>query len=195
MSAGADSARLAVLLSGGGRTMLNIHAACQRGEIPARVALVIASKECLGAQRARDAGLPTIVRPGMIPAEELLGLLRAHDCGWIVLAGYLKMLRIPAGFAGRAVNIHPALLPKFGGAGMHGEHVHRAVLAAGETETGCTVHLCDDRYDTGPIVLQRRCPVLPGDTPETLAARVFEQETLAYPEALRLLLSGAAKQA
>jgi phosphoribosylglycinamide formyltransferase-1 len=83
------------------------------------------------------------------------------------------------------MNIHPALLPRFGGMGMHGRHVHEAVLAAGEPESGCTVHFADNAYDHGPIIIQRRIPVLSGDTPDTLAARVFEQECLAYPQAIR----------
>ncbi|HEY3243774.1 MAG TPA: formyltransferase family protein, partial [Phycisphaerae bacterium] len=103
---------------------------------------------------------------------------------------FLSLWRIPAEFEGRVLNIHPALLPSFGGAGMHGQRVHEAVLAAGCTESGCTVHLADNQYDHGPIVIQRRVPVLPGDTPETLAERVFEQEKLAYPEAIRLFAAG-----
>ncbi|MBL8759569.1 MAG: phosphoribosylglycinamide formyltransferase [Phycisphaerae bacterium] len=192
-------APLAVLLSGSGRTLDNLRAAIDRGDLPARVALVIASRECLGAEKARAAGIPTFVVPGAIPAHELGRLVRAHGvspepspstpAGWIVLAGYLKLVNIPPGFDGRVVNIHPALLPKFGGPGMHGRHVHQAVLAAGERESGCTVHLCDARFDTGPIVLQRRCPVLPSDTPDTLAARVFEQECIAFPEALVRLIA------
>ncbi|MGD9688217.1 MAG: phosphoribosylglycinamide formyltransferase [Phycisphaerales bacterium] len=188
-------APLAILLSGSGRTLDNLLSAIARGELPARVAVVIASRECLGAEKARAAGLPTLIVPGRIPAAELGRLLAEHgvtpDRGWVVLAGYLKLVSIPPGFDGRVVNIHPALLPRFGGPGMHGHHVHEAVLAAGERESGCTVHLCDARFDTGPIVLQRHCPVNPGDTPEALAARVFEQECLAYPEALRRLISGA----
>ena len=88
------------------------------------------------------------------------------------------------------MNIHPALLPRFGGPGMYGHHVHRAVLRAGETVSGCTVHFVDEEYDHGPIILQRECPVLPDDSPETLAARVFEQECRAYPEAVRLFAEG-----
>lgn len=189
MSVGGDPARLAVFLSGSGRTLMNLAGCCEAGTLDAEIVLVAASKECLGAQRARAMGLETRVlshRPG---AGELGKLLRDKGADWVVLAGYLALLPIPAGYEGRVVNIHPALLPKFGGRGMFGMNVHRAVLAAGETETGCTVHLCDDRYDTGPVILQRRCAVEAGDTPETLAARVFELETQAYPDALRRLIS------
>jgi len=181
---------IAVLISGGGRTLLNLLDRIEQGSLRARIPLVIASVECPGARRARDRGLHVEVLPGVIPADQLAQTLREHKIDWVVLAGYLKMLRIPAGYEHRVLNIHPALLPKYGGKGMFGHHVHEAVIRAGEKESGCTVHFCDAKFDTGPIVLQRRCPVLPNDTPETLAARVFEQECLAYPEALQLVLSG-----
>jgi phosphoribosylglycinamide formyltransferase-1 len=103
------------------------------------------------------------------------------------MAGFLSLWEIPPELHGLVLNIHPALLPKFGGKGMHGHHVHEAVLAAGETESGCTVHYADNTYDTGPIIVQRRVPVRPGDTADTLAARVFEQECIAYPEAIRIV--------
>lgn len=181
---------IAVLISGGGRSLLNLLDRIEQGLLPARIALVIASSECPGAARARARGLTVRVMPGVIPADVLAATLREHVIDWVILAGYLKMLRIPAGYEHRVLNIHPALLPKFGGKGMFGHHVHEAVIRAGETESGCTVHFCDAKFDTGPVVLQRRCPVLAGDTPEALAARVFEQECLAYPEALNLVLSG-----
>lgn len=177
-------ARLAVMLSGSGRTLVNLLRAIEDGRLSARVVGVIASKECLGAQRARDAGLPTRVMPGVIPAAELGVTLAAFGAEAVALAGYLKKIDMPPGWDGRVVNIHPSLLPKFGGQGMYGDRVHAAVLAAGERESGCTVHVVDGEYDRGPILLQRRCPVLPGDDVHTLAARVFEQECLAYPEAL-----------
>lgn len=182
--------RLAVLISGGGRTLLNLHDHVRCGDPPAEIALVIASSECPGAARARERGLTVEVVPGVIPAARLEALLNAHRVDWVLLAGYLKLLDIPRSYEGRVLNIHPALLPKFGGRGMYGRRVHEAVLAAGERESGCTVHFCDARFDTGPIVVQRRCPVLPQDTPETLAARVFGEECLAYPEALRMVLGG-----
>lgn len=181
---------IAVLISGGGRSLLNLLDRIEQGTLPARLALVIASSECPGATRARARGLTVRVMPGIIPPDALAATLREHAIDWVVLAGYLKMLRIPPGYEHRVLNIHPALLPKFGGKGMFGHHVHEAVIRASEKESGCTVHFCDTKFDTGPIVLQRRCPVLPTDTPESLAARVFEQECLAYPEALNLVLSG-----
>ncbi|MBK7405429.1 MAG: phosphoribosylglycinamide formyltransferase [Phycisphaerales bacterium] len=182
--------RLAVLLSGGGRTLLNLQDQIDAGQLDARIALVVASKECAGAKRARDRGLTVEVIPGVIPAALLQQRLDRARIALVVLAGYLKLVEVPAQYAGRIVNIHPALLPRHGGHRMYGHHVHEAVLASGDSESGCTVHLVDEQFDHGRTILQRRCPVLPGDTPETLAARVFEQECLAYPEALRMLLAG-----
>lgn len=186
-------ATLAVLISGGGRSMVNLHERCEDGTIPAKIGVVLASGNVGGVEKARALGLPVVVEPGTIPAERLEALLAPFGVEFIVLAGYLKLLKLPARFRGRATNIHPALLPKFGGPGMYGHHVHEAVLAAGERESGCTVHMVDDAYDTGPILVQRRCPVLAGDTPETLAARVFEQELIAYPQALAALLKERAR--
>jgi phosphoribosylglycinamide formyltransferase-1 len=178
------------MISGGGRTLLNLLDACERGEIPATIPVVIASTACAGAERARARGLHVVVAPGAIPRASLATLLEEFNVGWVALAGYLRLLAVPREFEGRVANIHPALLPDFGGPGMYGHHVHEAVLASRARESGCTVHLCDEQYDHGPIVLRRRCPVLPGDTPETLAARVFAEECLAYPQALRMLITG-----
>lgn len=180
-------ARLAVLISGGGRSLINLHDRCLDRSVPASIELVIASRECPGAALARDRGLATIVEPGVIPADRLASILRPHRVDLVVLAGYLKLLRVPPGYEGRVINIHPALLPAFGGRGMYGHHVHQAVLASGVRESGCTVHTVDAEYDRGPIILQKRCPVLPDDTPDTLAARVFELEKQALPEAVAIL--------
>lgn len=185
--------RVAVLLSGSGRSLENLL--CRRGDgrLDARVVRVIASKECLGAEKARAAGVPTAVMPGTITAAALEADVAACGAELVVLAGYLKLLPIPASLRGRVVNIHPSLLPAFGGPGMHGQKVHEAVLARGCKLSGCTVHFCDDRYDTGPIIVQRACAVADGDTPESLAARVFEQECVALPEAIGLIGAGRVK--
>lgn len=188
----ANPDRLLVLLSGSGRTLLNLADVIDRGELPAEIAMVIASRPCLGEERARARGFDTRIIAGEIPALTLAGLVREVRADWVVLAGYLKMVHIAPELRGRVVNIHPALLPDFGGPGMYGHYVHQAVLDAGCTESGCSVHFCDDRYDTGPIILQRRCPVLPSDDADTLAARVFEQECAAYPEAIGRLIAGTA---
>ncbi len=185
-------ARLAVMLSGGGRTLANLLEKISAGELPASVVLVIASRECPGAQIARDAGIETIITPGVIAADELDAMLRSRGVEWVALAGYLQIVRVPSEYRGRVANIHPALLPKFGGPGMYGRRVHEAVLAAGERISGCTAHLCDDRYDTGPIVAQRCCEVHENDTPDSLAARVFALECEVYPRALRELIEGCA---
>jgi folate-dependent phosphoribosylglycinamide formyltransferase PurN len=111
----------------------------------------------------------------------------------ICLAGWLCLLHVPERYLGRTMNIHPALLPSFGGKGMFGHHVHQSVIDHGCKVSGCTVHFLDNTYDTGPIILQRTCPVLDDDTADTLAARVFEQETIAYSEAIRLFAQGRLK--
>jgi len=182
--------RLAVCISGGGRTLLNLADRIDAGDLDAEIGVVIASRECPGAERARKRGFEVAIEPGDIAPERLSAILHAAGADWVVLAGYLRLLPIPPAFAGRVVNIHPALLPAFGGPGMHGERVHRAVIEAGCKVSGCTVHLCDAAYDTGPIVLQKVCPVRDDDTPETLGARVFELEKAALPEALGMLLAG-----
>lgn len=191
----ARPARLVALISGGGRTALNIADEIDKGHLDAEIALVMASKACAGADRCRQRGLNVIVEKGVIPEARLTQILEDARADLVCLAGYLKLLPIPKNWQGRILNIHPSLLPKFGGPGMFGDRVHRAVLEAGEQISGCTVHLCTDEFDRGPIVVQRTCPVVPGDTPETLAARVFEQECIAYPEAIRITLGKLAANA
>jgi phosphoribosylglycinamide formyltransferase 1 len=180
--------RVCVMMSGGGRTLLNLLAYIRAGELRAEVVLVIASREGAGVERAQAHGLHVEVVPGVIPAARLEELLTRFGVDWVVLAGYLLLVDIPESYRGRVVNIHPALLPKFGGKGMYGRRVHEAVIAAGERESGCSVHFADNEYDQGSVILQRSCAVYPGDTPETLAARVFELEQEAYPAALKQLL-------
>ncbi len=187
-------ARLAVLISGGGRILCTIHDAVARGTLDAAVRLVIASRPCRGVQRARERGLTTLVVPGRIPRRRLAEILHAHAVDLVALAGYLQLVEIPEGYEQRIVNIHPALLPRFGGPGFYGDRVHRAVLDAGARVSGCTVHLCDEHYDHGPVILQRTCPVLPGDTVASLASRVFALEKEAYVSALQLLIGSGVGQ-
>jgi phosphoribosylglycinamide formyltransferase-1 len=189
--------RLGILISGGGRTMMNILDCIQRGELNARVALVISSLSTVaGVGRANNAGLPlTIVRKKDYPdidafSERLVQELDAAQVDLVVQGGWLCLWKIPPHYENRVMNIHPALLPSFGGQGMWGHHVHEAVLAAGCKVSGCTVHFCTNEYDRGPIIVQRTCPVEDDDTPDTLAERVFQQECLAYPEAIRLFAEG-----
>lgn len=176
--------RLGVLLSGAGRTLQNLLDRIGDGRLRATVAGVASDRaDALGLQRAMEHGLEA--RHLREPSEIWSWLLEL-DIDLVVLAGYLRLLPIVPEFAGRVLNIHPALLPKFGGQGMHGDRVHAAVLAAGETESGCTVHLCNQRYDEGRILLQARVPVLAADTPASLAARVFTAECEVYPAAIAL---------
>ena len=123
-------------------------------------------------------------------AEEVWNAVRAFQPQLVCFAGWLHLLPIPADFHHKVLNIHPSLLPAFGGKGMYGHHVHSAVLDYGAKVSGCTVHFADDTYDTGPILVQKCVPVKPGDDPDTLAARVFQAECEAYPEAIRLIAEG-----
>jgi formyltetrahydrofolate-dependent phosphoribosylglycinamide formyltransferase len=182
--------RLAILLSGSGRTLENLLEWIAAGRLGATVEVVIASRgDVRGVGVAQRAGLPTRVLPQGTHSTaewsaEIFAACRAAKADLVVMAGFLKLVEIPADFAGRVINIHPALLPAFGGKGFHGMHVHRAVLARGCTVSGCTVHLVDNEYDHGRIILQKTVPVLPDDTPESLAARVFAVECQALPEAI-----------
>jgi len=189
--------RLGVLISGGGRTLVNIHEHIRQGKLKADIAVVISSlSKVKGVERARALGLPVVViRRKDYPdtdsfSDAVTRTLEAHRVDLACLAGWTCFWRLPERWMGRVMNIHPALLPKYGGKGFYGHRVHEAVLAAGETESGCTVHFANNEYDAGPIILQRKVPVLPGDDPDTLAARVFEQECIAYPEAIRLFTEG-----
>ena len=176
--------RLGVLLSGGGRTLQNLLDRCGDGRLRAEVACVVADREGVkGIERARRAGVPVTVTKDM---GETFAWLERHGVELCCLAGYLRLLKLPPQWQGRVLNIHPALLPKYGGKGMHGGHVHAAVLAAKEHESGCTVHLVDEVYDHGEMLLQARVPVLPGDDVAPLAARVFDAECAAYPAAIEL---------
>lgn len=183
--------RLAILLSGSGRTLDNLLEEIAAGRLPAKVEIVVSSRgDVRGVEVARRANVPTHVLPRgnaclATWSNAIFNACRAVEADLVVMAGFLQLVEIPADFAGRVINIHPALLPAFGGKGFHGMHVHRAVLERGCTVSGCTVHLVDNEYDHGRILLQRTVPVLPDDTPESLAARVFAEECRALPEAIR----------
>jgi formyltetrahydrofolate-dependent phosphoribosylglycinamide formyltransferase len=194
------SIRIAILVSGHGRgsNMAAIIDACQRGEIDGQVVLVIGTRrEAPALQRATEKGVSTeVVSPSKLGEEEyarrLLQTLGDAQVDLVCLAGFMRLLPPPVvhAYAGRVMNIHPALLPLFGGKGMYGEHVHRAVLESGMKVSGCTVHFVDESYDTGPIILQRCVPVEEEDTWETLAARVLAQEHQAYVQAVQLFAQG-----
>lgn len=193
----ASRPRLGVLISGGGRTLLNLADRIDDGSLPAVIATVIASRHGLaGTERAEARGLPVTVVARADHADpaavhdHIDALLDEAAVDLVCLAGYLRLFRVDPPYRGRVLNIHPALLPAFGGKGMFGQHVHEAVIAARRPFSGCTVHVVDEHYDHGPIVLQRACPVRPDDTASTLADRVFAEECIAYPEAIRLFAAG-----
>ena len=185
--------RLGVLVSGAGATLENLVQRIRDGRLRnAEIALVISSRSAVrGVEIARAAGLPLeIVRKRDHPDEAAFSaaIARTLDRATVdlaVLAGFLCFWRLPPRYDGRVLNIHPALLPRFGGKGMYGRHVHAAVHAAGVTESGCTVHLVDNEYDHGPIVAQARVPVQSADTPETLAQRVMAAERELYPRVIQ----------
>lgn len=184
--------KLGVLVSGSGRTLQNFLDEIEAGRLNARVNLVIGSRPgILGLERAGKARVPNfVVNRKEIPevgvfSKRVFDLCDDAGVDLVCLAGWLSLLELPVRYTGRVMNIHPALLPSFGGKGMYGHRVHEAVLAAGCKVSGCTVHFVDARYDEGPIVVQRACPVLDDDTPDALAARVFEEEKIAYPQALQ----------
>ena len=179
-------ARLAVLASGRGRTVANLHERANAGALSATIDRVLASRACPAIDRCRTLGLAADV----VDADRMSDELERAGVDWVVLAGYTRWLEIPPALRWRVVNIHPALLPSFGGRGMYGDRVHRAVLDAGCRVSGCTVHLCDDEFDRGPIVAQSPCEVRSDDTPDDLAARVFEVERDVYPRALQALFGG-----
>lgn len=189
--------RLVVLLSGSGTTLQNLIDRIAAGELDASIELVVGSREGLkGIERAQAAGLRHVVlaRKGYADvasfSRDLFNHIDAVSPDLICLAGWLCLLEIPEKYIGKMMNIHPSLLPSFSGKGMFGHHVHEAVLNHGCKVSGCTVHFVDNTYDNGPIIVQRTCPILDEDTADTLAARVFEEEKLAYPEAIRLFASG-----
>jgi phosphoribosylglycinamide formyltransferase 1 len=189
--------RLGVLISGGGTTLLNIQKLIEQGDLNAKVAVVISSlSNVAGVERAKKAGFDVkIIRKKDHPdiaqfSKKIEDQLTAANVDLVIQAGWLCLWKIPEKYKNRVMNIHPALLPSFGGKGMWGHHVHQAVLDAGCKVSGCTVHFCSDDYDSGPIIIQRTCPVAEDDTTDTLAARVFQQECIAYPQAIRLFAQG-----
>lgn len=193
----ADKLRLGVLLSGSGTTLQNIIDTGAAGELPAEVSVVVSSREdAYGLVRARKAGVPafTISRRQYRSVDDhsraITGILDKHEPDLVLFAGYMLLYRVPLHFEGRIMNIHPALIPAFCGKGRYGHFVHEAVVESGVRVTGCTVHFVDDKYDNGPIILQRLVPVLSGDSADSLAEKVMAEERIAYPEAIRLFAEG-----
>jgi phosphoribosylglycinamide formyltransferase-1 len=210
--------RLVALISGGGTTLQNLIDRIAAGALNAEIAGVVSSRpDAFGVSRAARVGVPVSVvefarggdkererqgektgsispSPPLPPSpsfqERVWSAVRSYKPDLTLFAGWLHLLPIPDDFRHKVLNIHPALLPAFGGKGMYGRHVHEAVLAYGAKVSGCTVHFADDTYDTGPILVQKCVPVKEGDDPDTLAARVFQAECEAYPEAIELIASG-----
>lgn len=189
--------RLAVLISGGGTTLLNFQEEIAAGRLNAEIPLVIASRDdCAGVHRAAAAGLPVRVisrRSHSSTAafsDAVFDAVREHDVDLVTLAGFLCLLTVPPDFAYRVLNIHPSLIPAFCGRGYHGRHVHEAAVRRGVKVSGCTVHFADNEYDAGPILLQRVVSVPDQCDPDQLAALVFAEETRAYPDAIRLIAEG-----
>lgn len=190
---------LGFLASHGGSNMQAIFDAVHEGQLGAQLGVVISNNSNSGAiEKAKAAGvawrhLSSKTHPAPEALDEaILEALREHGVNLIVMAGYMKKLgpKTLEAYRGRVLNIHPALLPKFGGQGMYGMHVHEAVLAAGEKVTGVTVHIADDIYDNGRILAQKEVPVLAGDTPEALQARVLETEHRLYAETIQRIAQG-----
>ncbi|KAI3429267.1 hypothetical protein D9Q98_005364 [Chlorella vulgaris] len=186
------SKRLAVFVSGGGSNFRAIHAAVQQGAIAGTVAVVVSNAPgCGGCDYARQHGIPVLTYPapkddpsaGLGDDELLQQLTEEFSVELVVLAGYLKLIpsSLVRAFKRRILNIHPALLPAFGGKGYYGGKVHRAVVASGVRFSGPTIHFVDEEYDTGPILAQAIVPVYPTDRPEQLAARVLKEEHRLYP--------------
>ena len=184
--------RIAILVSGGGRSLENLAERMASAELDAELGLVISNRpDAYALERAERLGIPSLVLDPdreMSPevfSETVFSAVDDADCSLTVLAGFLRFLPIPPAWEGRVLNIHPSLLPAFGGKGYYGDRVHHAVLERGVRYTGCTVHYVDNVYDNGPIVVQRIVEVTPQDTVESLATRVFEEEKIALPEAIR----------
>ena len=191
--------KLAFFISGTGGNALNLLRACREGRVPGLPVLGLASSaQAGGIARLGAEGLPmtVVVRKDFDSdqafSEACYEAAEAAGAELICLCGWLKKITVPPRWEGRILNIHPGLLPRFGGPGMYGLHVHRAVLAAGEVESGATVHLVDQEYDHGRILEQLRVPVLPGDTPEDLQRRVYGAEMELYPRALAAYLTETA---
>jgi phosphoribosylglycinamide formyltransferase-1 len=189
------TARVAVLASGGGTNLQAIldYLDAQRDVQAMSIALVASDHAAAGAlERARRHGVPAMALDATQRADGLAAILESHAIDYIALAGYLRFVPVAVTrqWRGRIVNVHPSLLPSFGGAGMYGIRVHQAVVDAGVRVTGVTVHFVDEEYDRGPIIAQSPVPVLPGDTPEILAQRVLAVEHTLYPIALDAVARG-----
>lgn len=189
--------RLGVLLSGGGTTLENFFTHIDEGDLNAVVTVVVSSNsKAYGLVRAQNRLVPRYVENRKkydsleAYSDAITHRMKAAGADLVLMAGFLQLYKIPAEYEGRVMNIHPALIPKYCGKGFYGHHVHEAVVSAGEKESGCTVHFADNEYDHGPIILQRKVELDPSDTPDEVASKVFTEECIAYPEAIRRFIDG-----
>ena len=191
--------RIAVFISGGGTNLQTLIDASKRGKLSAEISLVVSSNsKAFGLTRAENAEIATFVfkeknyESKSEASQNLLAKLKEHKIDFIALAGYLKLLspELVSAYNGKIINMHPALLPKYGGQGMYGIYVHQAVLASGDKETGISFHIVDEVYDHGCIVEQFNLPVLENDTPESLQKRVLKKEHEEYPKILDKFIRG-----
>lgn len=200
MTEAAPKLRIAALISGSGTSLENLFEHIDRG-LPAEVVLVVSSKkDAFGLERARRRGIPAVA----VSRKELRDLdafndalhaeLAKHDVDLVTLLGFLSLFQSRGTYEGRAINVHPALIPAFSGEGFYGHRVHEAVLEKGAKVSGATVHFTDDEYDHGPILLQEAVPVLESDTPDSLAARVQAAERRLVPQAIRLVAEGRVRR-
>lgn len=204
MSESVKKYKFAVLASGSGTTLQNLIDLQNAGRLAhgmGAIAIVIASRgDAYAIERAKKASIESkvITRKSFADvaafSDAVFAACEAAGVDLILMAGWLCLVKVPKNWSGKVLNIHPSLLPAFGGKGMYGLHVHQAVLASGVKESGCTVHGVTDEYDAGPVLVQLRCEVRPGDTPETLAARVFDLEKKAYPQAIEMMVSRLSKK-
>ena len=184
---------ISVLISGGGSNLQSLIDACSDGRLNGKINMVISDREAFGLERAEKAGIPAVLVDRKEHKSELSGEILKRipkDSDLIVLAGYLSILshKFIEAWGGKIINIHPALLPEFGGKGMYGMNVHRAVIEAGKKVSGCTVHYVDTGVDTGEIILRKEVVVLPEDSPEDLQKRIIVEEHKALVEAVALII-------
>jgi formyltetrahydrofolate-dependent phosphoribosylglycinamide formyltransferase len=191
---------LAILISGSGTTLQNLIDKINDKTLNANIQIVISSApDTYGIKRAEQNNIPVAIvqRKGYNNSEifsnTIINEIEKYSVDLIILAGFLHLFKIPDKYTGKAMNIHPGLIPSFCGKGYYGHHVHEAVIESGVKVSGCTVHFVDNEYDCGPIIIQRVVQVHEDDSPETLAQRVFKEECIAYPEAINLFAEGRLK--
>ncbi len=191
---------LAVLLSGSGKTLQNLIDKIGDKTLNAKIQIVISSSpDAYGLKRAQKNNIPaTVVKYSDYNSAEvfsnaIIKEIEEYPIDLIILAGFMHFFKVPDKYSEKVMNIHPGLIPSFCGKGYYGHHVHEAVIESGVKVSGCTVHFVDNEYDNGPIIIQRTVPVHEGDTPDTLAQKIFKEECLAYPDAINLFAEGRLK--